>query len=263
MHICALIGTRNEELYLPYLIPYLVNQDIDVILIDNESTDDTLPIARSFLGRGVLDIVQLSFKGYFALRDQLHKKQEIAKRLHHDWLIHHDADEILEHCRPGKSLREAIEETDQDGYNVINFDEFAFVPMGKQAYEGRDYRHEMRHYYFFEPYTLRLMRAWKRNLRVFNIEDGGHRLVGEGLHIYPTSHILRHYIGLSEAHLRRKYLHRLYAPAEIQDGWHDNRIIISESNLVVPEEPDLFALPSPQSKDFNKNAPRKTHFWQW
>ena len=118
-------------------------------------------------------------------------------------------------------------------------------------------------YYFFERSALRLMRAWKRSLGAFNLDHAGHRLSGEGIHIYPANHTLRHYIGLSEAHLRQKYLTRKFAPEAIAAGWHDNRIIINESNLVVPEEHDLFALPSPQSKAFNKSIPRKTHFWEW
>lgn len=263
MHICSIIGARNEAHYFPYLIPYLTSQDIDVVIIDHASTDDTLPIARSFLGRGVLDIVHLPFNGFFALREQLRKKQEIAKALDHDWIIHHDADEIFEDVRPGKCLREALEEADQEGYNVINFDEFTFVPMSGQSYKGRDYRQEMRHYYFFEPSPLRLMRAWKRSLRASNIDDGGHHLIGEAMRICPLHHGMRHYLGLSESHLRRKYLNRSYAPDEIENGWHDNRVIISESNLVVPNENELFMLPSARSKDFNKSSPRKTHFWEW
>lgn len=139
LSICAIIAVRNEYTYLKILLPYLATQDIDVVIIDNGSTDGSLRLFTAIKDNPVIRREQVPYSGFFSLSDQLSIKAKIISEVDHDWIIHHDADEIMEHSRVGCSLRDAICEADEYGSNVINFDEFVFLPEKHDDYFNRDY----------------------------------------------------------------------------------------------------------------------------
>jgi glycosyltransferase involved in cell wall biosynthesis len=260
--ICAVIVARNEAPYLQYLLPYLAEQNIDVVIIDNESTDSSNKIYAAYANKPVIEVLTLPFTGVFSLPAAIAKKFEVYNKLSHDWLIHHDADEIMQHRESGRSLRNAIEEADATGYNALNFEEFVFVPNPGEDFTGEDYYKKITRYYFFEPSKNRLNRAWKRQLQVTT--TGGHRLLGSDIRVSVNSHILRHYIALGEEHSRNKYLHRKFAQESIARGMHKNRLNFTESNLRMPgESPFIFKLDSVDSKDFCRKKSTTKHFWEW
>ena len=203
----------------------------------------------------------MPFDGTFSLSDQLRCKAETFSGLDHDWFVHQDADEILEHRDEGKSLLDAFLESNRRGYNAINFDEFVFLPIEEPA-ESDSYRDRMRHYYFYEPKPIRLIRAWKRTAGL-QFAEGGHRLVGKDLRVDPVSHNLRHYIGLSQAHLRSKYLSRRYAVEDYRKGWHGHRVCFTETNSALPSPSRLLALPHAGSKAFRRDRSEPLHYWEW
>ena len=84
----------------------------------------------------------------------------------------------MEHHKSGLTLCDAIHEADEAGYNVLNFDEFVFLPEPHSDYSNTDYYTELLRYYFFEPKKNRLNRAWKRTSQLYYKASGGHRLQG-------------------------------------------------------------------------------------
>ena len=111
--ISAIICARNEWPYLRHLIPYLLEQSIQVHIIDNGSSDGTADNIKNF--DGYVQVSHLSFKGYFCLTSQLQAKAAIASSLE-GWAIHQDADEILASEHLGWSgLRQVIEEAHAQG----------------------------------------------------------------------------------------------------------------------------------------------------
>ena len=42
MNITAMLCARNELPYLRHVLPYLAQENIEVVLVDNESSDGTL-----------------------------------------------------------------------------------------------------------------------------------------------------------------------------------------------------------------------------
>lgn len=264
LRICAILAVRNEVQYLRVLLPLLAGQRIDVVIVDNESGDGSRELFSRFMGEPILWVETLPFRGFFSLSDQLKMKQEVCRRIGHDWVIHHDADEIMEHCQPGKSLRDAIHEADESGHNVINFEEFVFIPRPGADYFNSDYHRQNLRYYFFEPTKNRLNRAWKRTSQFHNETSGGHQLEGSSLSVAPTNHILRHYIVLSEEHARRKYLHRSFDRVDLTRGWHTNRVSFTQENLLLPHESNLIhELKRHDSKDYCRSDPALKHFWEW
>lgn len=264
LRICAIIAARNESQYLETLLPILAEQNIDVAIIDNESTDGSKDLFSKFTNNPIIIQETLPFRGFLSMPEVLAAKQEICKKIDHDWVIHHDPDEIMEHFQPGKSLRDAICEADELGYNAINFDEFVFIPRPGSDYFQGNYYTEVLHYYFFEPSRNRLNRAWKRVMQFRNDASGGHRLEGNSLLIAPENHILRHYIVLGEEHARRKYLNRSFDKIDLARGWHGNRLNFTHENLLLPSESNfLCELEKYNSKDFCGDKPTAKHFWQW
>jgi glycosyltransferase involved in cell wall biosynthesis len=267
MRAVAIVAIRNEELHVARCLRDLIANGIEVILIDNDSEDQSVRIATEFLGRGLLSIERLPWNGVFSLKTQLEAKAKIIAGLSHDWVLHVDADEWFCPPWPQTRLIEAIERVDSAGYECINFDEMTFVPWPHEDFCRPDYARHMTTYYFFEPHKLRLMRAWKRSAQVNNIEEGGHRL-NRPVAIFPENFILRHYIALSPEYLFRKYHRRAFAPEELAIGWHHHpqeyrRIDITLPMCMLRPSPFLKALQSWSSIEFDKSSPARVPFWHW
>ncbi len=235
-----------------------------MILIDHDSDDGTLELAKPYLGSGLIGMERMPWKGHFSLVAQLRRKREIIATLGHDWVVHVDADEWIMSPVEGETIRSALLKADSVGFNCANFSEFVFVPWSSEDFMGTDYRRLMCTYYFFEPNHPRLMRAWKRDADFENIASGGHKLVGEVVRCHPGDFILRHYICLSVDHAWAKYRSRRFAVNEIDNlGWHRNRVIAKREKLMLRVSPGLRCLPKWNSRVFDRSMPMSEHFWRW
>ncbi len=237
MRIVALLTFRNEALYLERCLRHLADQGVEVCCIDNASTDRSRTIAESFLGKGVIRVEHLPYRGSFELRSILLNEERLSREIDADWFIHHDADEIREAPRPYATLVEGISDADRQGYNAIDFDEFVFLPTGKdESFEGTDYVAMMRHYYYFHRGPLRRVNVWKRTDEPVDISStGGHRAEFSGMSVFPERFILRHYIALSRRHALAKYCGRIFSRKEAdQLGWHGNRVSCRPEDIRFP-----------------------------
>lgn len=259
----AVICVRNEFAHIRRTIRDFLSQGIEVIVIDHESTDGTREYCRDLLGRGVLKLIHLPWEGEFGLTKQLETKKEITESLSHDWVIHADADEWLQSPVPHESLLDGINRQSKSGFNVINFEEFVFLPHREQLPVDTNYQEGILTYYFFEPHTKRLMRAWKRSFNFQNIHSGGHRLEGADLNLSPENFLLRHYLVLSQKHAITKYVGRVFGKRDLAKKMHGNRLNLSAENLHLPQRSDLEVLETWDSKDFDRSNPRREHFWKW
>lgn len=243
LRVVALLAVRNEALYMERCLEHLFLQGIETCIIDNESSDATLEIARKFLDRGVFRIVTQAYQGYYDWVGLLQLKEKLCQEIDANWFIHVDADEIREAPAPFKTLYEGIMKADQEGYNAINFDEFVFLPTAEdESFEGTDYVENMRRYYFFEPVPLRQVKAWKNTgQKVDLVSFGGHRANFVGRNIYPQNFILRHYIVLSRTHAIAKYgSERIYSQEEVKNlKWHGARATFSDDKLALPLKHEL------------------------
>jgi hypothetical protein len=171
----------------------------------------------------------------------LERKEQLAATLDADWFLHADPDEIRLPPRPGQTLIEAIEDTDRQGFNAINFTEFTFVPTRQSPDHDRaDFLQTMRWYYPFEPSFPHQLKAWKKQpVPVDLASSGGHRVGFPGLKMAPTSFTMRHYLFLSVPHAIRKYVQKTYDPEELARGWHRARARLRAGDIVLQDEGDL------------------------
>jgi len=239
MRVVALLTARNEEAYLERCLTHLHSQGIETCLVDNGSTDRTRAIAEAFRVRGVFRIETLPFSGDFDLSAQLEQQQKLADEIPADWFIHQDADEILEGPPEWPTLSAAIAAVDAQGFDAINFDEFVFSPIAGEDFDGRDYVALIRRYYFFEPRSVRLIRAWKKGAGLNLASSGGHRAIADRTRPFPRNFILRHYVGLSLSHLKAQYLGRVFPADELERGWHRNRVATTLDFVRLPKPDQL------------------------
>ncbi|MFC1665755.1 glycosyltransferase family 2 protein [Pseudomonadota bacterium] len=252
---------RNEESYLPRCIEYLSTQGVKVVVLDNESTDATADICRSYAPELVIRYQVHPFQGAFDLTSITQMLEAMQKTIEADWFVLNSPDEVLQSDRPGERMADALRRFESQGYNVINFEEFVFMPENESvSYIGKDYLQEMRHYYYFAPFQLRSMRAWKNPPGFHNPE--GHRVEGPGIQLYPDSFIHRQYITLSREHFRRKYEKRIFSPVDIAKGWHRRRINIDFDKSMFPPARQLKLLPNGEpAGEFDRSDPWADHFW--
>lgn len=136
--VIALISAYNEADVISPVIEHLVENGVDVYLLDNCSTDETVEEARRWLGRGLVGIETFPTPG-----DERHRlaagrydwtaillrKEELARTLEADWFLHHDADEFRESPLDSLTLGDAIRFVDSLDYNCIDFRIFDFPPV--------------------------------------------------------------------------------------------------------------------------------------
>jgi hypothetical protein len=266
----AAIGVREDHEYLESCLLHLLSQGVDYALIDNGMSAASRELLRrpKFAER-LIGVWTLPFNGAFELERQLELKEEIFAGVDADWLVHLDADEIMQSPVEGERLAEAFARVDAEGDTVIDFDEFIFLPVDGPYRPGAA-QQPMRRYYYFKPSQgPRLMRARKKSAglsttpRQAEFHAGGHRLFGDALRIAPEAFILRHYLVRDAEHGRRKYTGRVFSSAELERGWHANRVGYAPEAFALPAAAALKRLAHPASLAFDRSDPKATHFWQW
>lgn len=260
--VVAIIATYNEERFIGGCLEHLFANGVEAYLCDNESTDRTVEIAASHLGRGLCGIETLPRDGTYRWRKILARKEQLAAELAADWFLHLDADEIPQASRPGQTLAQAIAAADAAGYNAVEFRELTFVATREAPdHDHPEFRRTMRWYYPFAPRPLHLVRAWKRQPSVDLASTGGHQARFSGRRISPEAHVLRHYLILSREHMLRKYVHRRYDAGEVRDGWHGWRARLTPGNIRLPSETELRF--TADDSDLDTSSPRRRHCIEW
>jgi glycosyltransferase involved in cell wall biosynthesis len=262
LRAAAVVTIRNEARHVDGLVRNLVREGLDIVVIDQESTDESLALIRRWEGHGVLWVETQSFEGVFDLHSQLCRKREVIARLDHDWVMHLDADEWPHPVGRGDRLIDLFARAEQAGDTVVNFDEFTFVPEARLG-PDEDPREVFCRYYYFAPSKNRLMRAWRRDVTATNSQSGGHRLVGDDVSVHGEQAILRHYPTLSLDHAVDKYVRRIYAAGDIKRGWHGNRLGLTDQDFTLRPHPALRRLDRWDSRNFDRSAPIGRHYWEW
>ena len=262
--IVAILAAYNEARFINACLENLISQGIEVYLLDNGSTDQTAEIAKKWLGKGLIDIEYLPRNGTFQLQTQLQRKQELTAELEADWFMHVDADEILGPPLGDWNLAQAITAVAEAGYNMINFQEYTFVPTSEfPDHDHAHYQQTMRHYYPFAKLTPFGIRAWKNGPEPVNLTgSGGHRPFFAGMRLCPLFFVNKHYQFLSASYAIRKYGKTVYDPDELSSGWHGGhsgwREQFPQTDFPLPRVRDLHVLEPGQNLDASN--PWKVHY---
>ena len=249
--VIALVSSYNEGDVISPVIEHLVNNGVDVYLLDNRSTDDTVEQASRWLGKGLLEIEVFprdgdqqygSAAGRYDWTAILRRKEELARTLEADWFIHYDADEIRESPWGGVTLKDAIRFVDALDYNCIDFRIFEFPPVDNGFRAGMNPASYFTYCRDAKQFDQLQLKAWKaRSGPVSLVHYGGHDVEFEGRRVFPIQFLLRHYPIRSQSHGQRKVFEerkKRFAAEERAKTWHQQYDHIkdeSHSFLADPE----------------------------
>ena len=254
MKILAIICAYNEGDIVQSVIGELIGHGVDVYLMDNNSTDNTVDQAKKWLGRGLIHIEKFPQDAEYPERninefvwtDILNRKEEISATMsEYDWFIHCDADEIRESPWPDTSLRESFEFVDRQGFNAINHEVVAFVSVDDSFQPGGNLREGLRYCRAKRGVTWGgngQVNAWKRTIHPVHLSElGGHRVKFPGIKIFPLRFLLLHYPfrGLVQAK-RKIFDERIarYAQDEVEKGWHVQHRGYASGKWEIVADPD-------------------------
>jgi GT2 family glycosyltransferase len=248
----------NEGDIISPVIQHLVENGVEVYLLDNHSTDDTVEQASRWLDRGLLKIEAFPPAGdqpderaadRYDWTAILRRKEELARTLDADWFLHYDADEIRESPWRGVPLKDAIRFVDSVDFNCIDFRIFEFPPIDdgfRQGMNPATYFTRCRDAQTFDQLQLK---CWKkRSGPVSLVHFGGHDVEFAGRRVFPIPFLLRHYPVRGQTHGRRKVFQerkRRFVAEERAKSWHrqyDHIKDESHSFLVDPELLRMFDL---------------------
>lgn len=121
MKLTVATMARNEEKFIPYFIHHYSDIADEIVLIDNESTDNTAKIAHEMCSKFKVPLVYkyLQTNGFNeSIKLNVYKAiQKNELNTNSDWYILVDCDELI-HYKDG-SLKQKIEEYYDNGYLFI------------------------------------------------------------------------------------------------------------------------------------------------
>jgi len=203
MKIVCMLGVLNDEDIIREVIEHLIAQGLQLVILDNGSTDKTLEICKEYLDKGVLTLKQIHTSWY---------KWDLILRMLYDltieqnpeWVIRSDADEFLESGQERVTLKDAITKVDSAGFNLIQFDRFDFFMTDKDDQSEHSVKKKMPYYSCQGDH---LYRAWKYKAGITIGDADGHYPIfpeGEGYKIFPNKFVLRHYTFRSKEQAEKK-----------------------------------------------------------
>ncbi len=227
-NVTAIVTTYNEEDIIEQQIERLLRDGLQVHLIDNWSTDDTLARVKAKADEGPVTVERWPEDGpskYFDLQGLLGKVEQVAHTCGADWVIHHDTDEIHESAWKDTSLRDGLWALDRWGFNAVDHTGLDFRPIDNRWKPGDDLATSFE-WFEFPPFAsyYTLVKAWKPQPQLVDLaSNGGHDVVFPGRRVFPYKFVIRHYPIRSQEHGERKILRERksrWDPEERAKGWH-------------------------------------------
>jgi hypothetical protein len=210
----AVIFAYNEADILPQTVGRLTGQGVDVVVLDNWSTDSTYElateIARQSEGRVRVGRFPEQPRKEHSLFEQLSHLEQISRDARdYDWILHHSADEWRMSPWPGVGLRDALAFVDALGFNavdhtVLDFCYLANEPPGRSRIPAME---RLTHFQFGtrSGHFLQI-HVWKRRDApdVSLARSGGHEVQFSARRVFPLKFLMRHYPLRSPEHARAK-----------------------------------------------------------
>lgn len=229
LKIIGMIPVYNEDDIIEEVINHYLNQGIELVILDNGSTDNTFEICKKYEGKGVIKLLQFETDSF--------KVSLIKEMLYHmaieqspDWIVLSDADEFLEPTEQNKTLQSVILEVDKAGYNLIQFDKFEFFMTEKDTSDVVDgIKNKMQYYSNVGDYVYR---AWKYFPGIRIGDTAGH------FPIYPEEYqykifdkkfVLRHFPYRNEKQAKKK----VYAVTRGPKDLKKEKVLMSAHNKKI------------------------------
>lgn len=192
MKIVCMLPVFNNVDFIEEVIEHLLSQGLNLVILDDGSTDGTFEICKKYSNRDDVELLQVIHKGWQNIK--------IIRTLYHmallkspNWVIRSDSDEVLESGMKDMTLRDAIIKVDSEGNNIIQFDCFEFFLTDNDDKSTSKITDKIKYYSWQHDF---LYRAWKVSPGISPELGWGHIPVFpeyQKYKIYPKKFVLRHY----------------------------------------------------------------------
>ena len=225
--VLAIIHCYNEIDIVERTMAYLLEQEIDLYMVDNWSTDGCyekiVEMAKKYPNRIFYERFPKGGKtDCYAWYNQMQRTEEISCSMRYDWYMHYDADEI--HISPWKelNLREAIYKVDQLGYNTIDNTVIDFK-LTEQNLDACIFAEDA--YFEFGNRVDHFMqkKTWKKSESVDLKSTGGHIVQIPNNKTFFLNFLNKHYPLRSAEQAERKiFVERKprFEKEKNERGWH-------------------------------------------
>ena len=243
--VLAVIHSYNEADIMERTIQYLLDQNVDLYLIDNWSTDGTFEIMKKYHGL-YSDRVWLERfpadgdTGIFDMYHLMERTEQIATSFPHNWFIHYDTDEYRVGFWNGADLRKTLFIVDQLGYNLVENTviDFRLVDEKQDNIFMEDTWFELRH----SSTALPQVKTWKKTSEVDLKTVAGHMTSLNNPRIFPLRILNRHYPYRSIEQASNKVFRdrKQRSDAEYEKkGWHGHYYKIKDNKDFIYDREQL------------------------
>ena len=139
-----MIPVRNNEDIIEEVIEYLISQGLELVVLDNGSTDNTYEICEKYVGRGILKLSNYKSET-FRVSINLRMLYDMALVHTPDWVVNCNSDEFLESGINSMTLSESIKQIDQERRQECH------RHLPQQARTSHQGQHLLRHHQGFLP----------------------------------------------------------------------------------------------------------------
>ena len=94
MRVVAILAAYNEARFIKQSLQHFLRYGVEVVLVDNQSTDAPRDIAAEFHGHGLTKVYTQARSDFDEWEAMLRLKEQIALETDADWFVHADADEL-------------------------------------------------------------------------------------------------------------------------------------------------------------------------
>lgn len=243
--VLAIIHAYNEEDVIDKTVEHLLEQNLDILVLDNWSTDNTYKKVEKLKNKYPNRIMLSKYpdnkpkENIYDWTKQLHKTEQISKELDYDWYVHYDADEIRISPFKNTTLSEMISFVDSLGYNAIDTTviDFRMTKKDDNTFGKNGYFEIGR-----KPSHFSQIKTWKKCNDIDLANSAGHLAIFKDQKVYPLKILNKHYPLRSFEQAKRKiFKDRLprFEKEKNEKGWHrqydkivkDEDLIYDEANL--------------------------------
>ncbi len=203
-----MIPTYNDEDIIEEVIEHLLSQDIELVVLDNGSTDNTFQICKKFSDKGLIKLEQFK-SDLFDWVLILNKLYDMAIFESPDWVLRSDSDQFLESGINNLTLKDVISQSEVGGYNIIQFDRFDFFMTDKNNKNAKSVKEKMPYYSYQTDYAYR---AWKFVPGINVAGHMGHCPIFPSDVVYkfdPKKLVIRHYLFRNKQQSEKKVQDRI------------------------------------------------------
>lgn len=253
----VIMTTFNDHDIIESIVRRNLAQGLDLIVIDNWSTDGTWSILKQLQaeGLGIVDLVQYPFDGpspNYEWKEMLDLKSKMALKYPDRWIFHQDSDELTVSPWVNYDLAHVLNSIRDMGYNAVSLRMVDFQPIDDDFTIGDPVEHfKYFHFSSIPSYSLQNKIWYQEDQEVDLSCMGGHDARFSGRNIFPVRLPRYHYSVRSSAHSQSKYAYsRMERTKKEREtlGWHthvehkiDADIVRDKSDLILFDRQDLYS----------------------